>query len=61
MYSLVQVKPVFYRYQSGRYESRRVIEPLTLNGNYLVAFCHLRGEQRTFRLDRIKNAELVNE
>ena len=59
--ALSQSRKVEIRYQSGRYESRRVIEPLTLNGNYLVAFCHLRGEQRTFRLDRIKNAELVNE
>ena len=59
--ALSQSRKVEIRYQSGRYESKRVIEPLTLNGNYLVAFCHLRGEQRTFRLDRIKSAELLKE
>jgi len=59
--ALSQSRKVEIRYQSGRYESRRVIKPLTLNGNYLVAFCHLRGEQRTFRLDRIKSAELLKE
>lgn len=59
--ALSQSRKVEIRYQFGRYESRRVIEPLTLNGNYLVAFCHLRSEQRTFRLDRIKNAELLKE
>ncbi len=59
--ALNQSRKVEIRYQSGRYKSRRIIEPLMLNGNYLVAFCHLRGEQRTFRLDRIKNAELLTE
>ncbi len=43
-------------------ESRRTITPLyptELNGvGYLVAHCHLRGEQRTFRLDRIFSAEI---
>jgi DNA polymerase-3 subunit epsilon len=38
-------------------ETRRVVSPLqvtTYSGYaYLVAFCHLRAEQRTFRLDRI--------
>ncbi|MCB9003640.1 MAG: WYL domain-containing protein [Ardenticatenaceae bacterium] len=43
-------------------ESRRTITPLyptETNGvGYLVAYCHLRREQRTFRLDRIFSAEL---
>lgn len=38
-------------------ETRRVVSPLhvTAFGGYLylIAFCHLRNEQRTFRLDRI--------
>jgi predicted DNA-binding transcriptional regulator YafY len=38
--------------------TERVIEPLRtfrsrLGETYLEAFCHLRGERRTFRLDRI--------
>jgi len=47
----------------NRGESRREITPLyptESNGvAYLVAYCHLRHEQRTFRLDRIK--EINNE
>lgn len=44
-------------------ESSRTITPLyptEQNGvAYLVAHCHLRQEQRTFRLDRIRSAEIV--
>jgi DNA polymerase-3 subunit epsilon len=43
--------------------SDRVIEPLYATERdghiYLVAFCHLRQAQRTFRLDRIQRAQLV--
>lgn len=42
----------------------RVISPLyTTSGqgsSYLVAYCHLRHAQRTFRLDRILNVELID-
>ncbi len=38
-------------------ETRRVVSPLQVTAYagylYLIAFCHLRNEQRTFRLDRI--------
>jgi DNA polymerase-3 subunit epsilon len=38
-------------------ETTRVVRPLQVTAHsgqlYLVAFCHLRNEQRTFRLDRI--------
>jgi hypothetical protein len=38
-------------------ETRRVVNPLHVTAYagymYLIAFCHLRNEQRTFRLDRI--------
>lgn len=37
--------------------TRRVVRPLELTPPYLRAFCELRGEERTFRVDRI--AELV--
>ncbi|MFQ5578206.1 MAG: exonuclease domain-containing protein, partial [Anaerolineae bacterium] len=35
-----------YRSGSGRV-TRRLIQPLTCSGNFLVAYCHLRQEQRT--------------
>jgi DNA polymerase-3 subunit epsilon len=38
-------------------ETRRVVAPLQVTSYagylYMIAFCHLRNEQRTFRLDRI--------
>ena len=40
--------------------TRRVIDPLLCHGNLLIAHCHLREEQRTFRLDRIQTAEPVS-
>jgi DNA polymerase III epsilon subunit family exonuclease len=50
-----------YRTSEGAV-SERVVEPLrvgTYRGTvYLVARCTLRGEQRTFRLDRIQNMRL---
>ena len=39
-------------------QSERVVQPrkvtLREQATYLVAFCHLKGEERTFRLDRVK-------
>lgn len=50
-------------YKGNNGESSRVITPLYAteyqSSAYLVAHCHLRWEQRTFRLDRIFNARLV--
>lgn len=50
-----------YRSQNGRI-SERWVEPLDISGNdhgtYLVGYCHLRGEQRLFRLDRILDMRL---
>lgn len=44
-------------YAASRGSSRRVITPKYVttgsSGAYVVAYCHLRHEQRTFRLDRI--------
>jgi len=47
-------------------ESQRTIEPLCVftgrNGyTYIRAFCMLRNEERTFRLDRIQSVVLTNE
>ena len=52
---------ILYESRSG--DSRRKITPLYptwFNGHhYVVAYCHYSDEQRTFRLDRIIEAELV--
>jgi len=56
--ALEQRKPVMMEYLDARQSrTNRVIEPLHVrrrNGQLmLVAHCHLRGEQRTFKLERI--------
>ncbi|MFQ5401649.1 MAG: exonuclease domain-containing protein [Anaerolineae bacterium] len=54
---------ILYMSQSG--ETTRIITPnyptLHRGVSYLVAHCHLRNEQRTFRMDRIFSAELLPE
>jgi predicted DNA-binding transcriptional regulator YafY len=59
--ALARRTPVRILYVSRGRKTRRVISPLYAtehNGNiYLVAYCHLRQAQRTFRLDRIAGAE----
>ncbi len=50
------------RYHSfSRMETERIVDPYALSfrwGNwYLIGFCHLRGEMRIFRIDRIKGFE----
>ena len=39
------------------FETERVVEPLLCHGDFLVAHCQLRNEQRTFRLDRIESMD----
>ncbi|WP_218081391.1 exonuclease domain-containing protein [Anthocerotibacter panamensis] len=46
-------QPVSIRYDRGSGVSERLVQPLWTDGKYLIAFCHLRREQRTFRVDRI--------
>jgi predicted DNA-binding transcriptional regulator YafY len=45
----------------GGLETEREVEPLHIvvgpNGSYLTAWCHLRKDDRVFRLDRITRAE----
>jgi DNA polymerase-3 subunit epsilon len=52
------------RYRSPHGETDRVISPLyaTEQGGagYVVAFCHLRQAQRTFRIDRIIQARVLD-
>lgn len=41
----------------GGQETTRIIEPLELTGDLLVAWCRLRGAERTFYLDRIESVQ----
>lgn len=47
----------------GGIETDRQLEPQHVvvgpNGSYLTAFCHLRGDDRVFRMDRITRAERI--
>ena len=37
----------------------RLIDVMRFDGTYIRAYCHLRREELTFRLDRVESAELV--
>jgi DNA polymerase III epsilon subunit family exonuclease len=61
--ALARRRPIFLRYCSSEGDvSERTVEPLRVGAYqgalYLVARCTLRGEQRTFRLDRILEMHL---
>lgn len=47
---------ISYRDKNG-FDTERIIEPLLCHGDFLIAHCQLRDEQRTFRLDRICSME----
>jgi DNA polymerase-3 subunit epsilon len=54
------------RYQSGNaVQTSRVVQPLEMGyergHSFLRAFCHLRQEERSFRLDRIVDIDTVSE
>ncbi len=55
---------IIYPSQCQLMDERRMIDPYGLIYKagvwYLVAFCHLRKSLRTFRVDRIKEVELLN-
>jgi predicted DNA-binding transcriptional regulator YafY len=54
-----------YRSLSQRANTERTVEPYALTFQwglwYLIGFCRLRQEMRTFRVDRIQHAEPVDE
>jgi len=61
-----QEKRIWMRYQSGQAaETERTVDPYGLIFHaglwYTVAYCHLRQDLRTFRLDRVLEAELLEE
>jgi DNA polymerase-3 subunit epsilon len=62
--AMVDNRQIRILYLGANGESERIITPryLTQHGDnsYLIAFCHLRQDQRTFRLDRIFSAEMVS-
>ena len=63
--ALEQRKTVMMEYVDGRQQrTHRVIQPLHVRRNngelMLVAHCHLRGEQRTFKLDRVVRLERLD-
>ena len=59
-------RSVLIRYHSfSRIESDRKVDPYALSyrwGNwYLIGYCHLRRELRTFRIDRINDHQVLDE
>lgn len=53
--AITEGRPVRLRYQGAppAAVTERTVEPRTLEGDYLRAFCRWRGQERSFRLDRI--------
>jgi predicted DNA-binding transcriptional regulator YafY len=53
--ALVEGRTVTIRYSDGGLRvTERVIRPLEVRHNRLVAWCYLRNDQRTFILERIE-------
>lgn len=56
-----ETKSLKIRYRSGAGQvTSRVVDVLGVGANYFDAFDHLRNEQRTFKIDRVINAELTS-
>lgn len=54
----------FDNHRSARIQYKgawRTIDPYSLNSTYVVAYCHMACDIRTFRVDRIQAAELLEE
>ncbi len=53
-----------YYIDSSGHQSKRKVDPIDIIAKndyvYLVAHCHLRSDQRTFRLDRVIKMEIVS-
>jgi len=50
----------YFTYHRGEWNERRVT-PTKVAGGFLVGHCHLRGEERRFRISRIRSAKVVTE
>ena len=46
---------IAYRSRYSMFDKVRKIEPQSFDGNYIIAYCHLVKEDRTFRIDKVKN------
>jgi len=61
--AVIRGEPIVIDYTSyqgnGELVTRRRITVLKVNRRRVDAFCHLRDARRTFRLDRIRNVQLV--
>ena len=55
-----KVKMKYYSPHSDEHTTR-IIDIYQIYINSLIAFCHLRGEERTFAIERINSATLLDE
>ena len=60
-----QQRVLIHYHSFSRVQTERKVDPYALSfrwGNwYLIGYCHLRGEMRTFRIDRINDLQLLDE
>jgi len=47
--------------QGEDFRKKRKVDIYSLGGFYFEAFCHLRNELRTFRIDRVLNAKIIKQ
>ena len=47
--------------QGEDFRKKRRVDIYSLGGFYFEAFCHLRNELRTFRIDRVLNAKIIKQ
>jgi predicted DNA-binding transcriptional regulator YafY len=50
---------LYYLSRFGR-QTKRVVKPLKISYPYLEAYCTMRREKRTFRIDRIMKVEIAS-
>lgn len=54
------IKQVSFEYENSKGEvSFREVDVKSYDGVYIVGFCHIRRAMRTFKIDRIKNSEVI--
>lgn len=59
--ALKNKQPVRIIYYSGKSLTERTVDVLSIEGNRVVAYCRLRKNRRTFRVDKILSACLQAE
>ncbi|MBI4393620.1 MAG: WYL domain-containing protein [Euryarchaeota archaeon] len=53
----LDVEMEYYAHSRGDWTTRRVT-PTEIAGRYLIAYCHLRKDERTFRIERIASIRI---